>query len=120
MDIQNNNRFTYNLADLIPADINLSGESYGQQYDIISKVLISSEFLRRSLKTKMNLQSLRYTTVWNWKRRLVSSGIFAVSGLSLRGAFLRYVRAYSVKEEALSECPSLFLQLHYSSFQKTV
>ncbi|WP_051671710.1 NYN domain-containing protein [Oribacterium sp. P6A1] len=37
MDIQNN-RFTYNLADLIPADINLSGESYGQQYDIISKV----------------------------------------------------------------------------------
>ena len=37
MDIQNN-RFTYNLADLIPADINLSSESYGQQYDIISKV----------------------------------------------------------------------------------
>ena len=37
MDIQSN-RFTYNLADLMPADINLSVESYGQQYDIISKV----------------------------------------------------------------------------------
>ena len=37
MDIQSN-RFTYNLADLMPADFNLSVESYGQQYDIISKV----------------------------------------------------------------------------------
>lgn len=64
---------------------NLVNDSNGLYYVLKKQIslrwLISSEFLRRFLKTKMNLQSLRYTTVWNWKRRLVSSGIFAVSGL---------------------------------------
>ena len=33
-----NNRFTFNLSDILPDNITVSDESYGQQYDIVSKV----------------------------------------------------------------------------------
>ncbi len=32
------NRFMFNLSEVLPDDINVGNETYGQQYDIISKV----------------------------------------------------------------------------------